>query len=70
MDAKYRKPAPKRAKRKRADHHGVPQLAAQMAGVSVYTVYAVIYKRVKSAHVKRAIRDARQQLQQARKKAA
>lgn len=70
MSTKYRRTAPKKAKRKRTDHHGVPQLAAQMAGVSVYTVYAVIYGRVKSAHVKRAISDARQQLRQARKKAA
>jgi hypothetical protein len=70
MATNYRKRVPKRARRKRTDHGGVPQLAAQIAGVSVYTVYAVIYKRVKSAHVDRAIADARRQLRQARKKAA
>ncbi|MCL5744349.1 MAG: hypothetical protein M1541_10550 [Acidobacteria bacterium] len=69
MATKYRKTAPKR-KRQRTDHGGVPQLAAQIAGVSVFTVYAVIYGRVKSAHVTRAIKDARQQLRQIRKKAA
>ena len=67
---KYRKRVPKRAERKRRDHGGVPQLAAQIAGVSVNTAYAVIYGRVKSAHVSRAIEDARKQLRQARKKAA
>ncbi len=67
MATKYRKPA---RKRQRTNHNGVPQLAAQIAGVSVYTVYAVIYGRVKSAHVSRAIEDARRQLQKARKRAA
>ncbi len=70
MVTKYRKRVPKRDERKRRDHGGVPQLAAQIAGVSVYTVYGVIYGRVKSAHVSRAIQDARQQLRQARRKAA
>jgi hypothetical protein len=70
MVTKYRKRVPKQAERKRRNHGGVPQLAAQIAGVSVYTVYAVIYGRVKSAHVTRAIQDARQQLRQARRKAA
>jgi hypothetical protein len=70
MATKYRKRVPKRAEGKRRDHGGVPQLAAQIAGVSVYTVYAVIYGRVKSAHVTRAIKDARQQLRNVRRKAA
>lgn len=70
MDTKYRKRVPKRVERKRRNHGGVPQLAAQTAGVSVYTVYAVIYGRVKSAHVSRAIKDARRQLREIRRKAA
>ncbi len=69
MAKKYRKTAPKR-ERQRTNHGGVPQLAAQIAGVSVNTAYAVIYGRVKSAHVSRAIEDARKQLRQARRKAA
>ncbi len=69
MATTYRRTAPK-SKRKRTAHHGVPQLAAQIAGVSVHTVYAVIYKRVKSAHVSRAIDEAKQRLEQARRKAA
>ena len=39
MPQTYRKPAPKRAKRINHDHGGVPQLAAQIAGVSVFMVY-------------------------------
>ncbi len=69
MATTYRKTAP-RHKRKHTAHHGVPQLAAQIAGVSVHTVYAVIYKRVKSAHVSRAIEEAKQRLQQARRNGA
>ncbi len=69
MATTYRRTAPER-KRKRTAHHGVPQLAAQIAGVSVHTVYAVIYKRVKAAHVSRAIDEAKQRLEQARRKAA
>ncbi len=69
MVNKNRKRVPKRSERKRRDHGGVPQLAAQIAGVSVHTVYGVIYGRVTSAKVSRAIKDARQQLRQARRKA-
>ena len=59
MAKKYRKTASTRTNQ---DHGGVPQLAAQIAGVSVYTVYGVIAGRVKSARVQRAIADAQRQL--------
>ncbi len=70
MVMKYGNRVSKQAERKRRNHHGVPQLAAKIADVSVYTVYGVIYGRVKSARVSRAIGEARQQLRQARRKAA
>jgi hypothetical protein len=70
MAKRYRRPAPKRAKRINHDHGGVPQLAAQIAGVSVFTVYGVIYGRVKSARVQRAIDEAERQLRRAKGRAA
>ena len=70
MAQRYRKSAPKRAKRINHDHGGVPQLAARIAGVSVWTAYGVIYGRVKSAHVARAIAEAERQLNHAKGRAA
>ena len=64
MAKTYRKAAPKRAKRINHDHGGVPQLAARIAGVSVWTAYGVIYGRVKSARVQRALDEAERQLGQ------
>ena len=65
MAKRYRKAAPKRAKRINHDHGGVPQLAARIANVSVWTVYGVIYGRVTSARVQRAIDEAAQRLSHA-----
>jgi hypothetical protein len=70
MAKRFRKPAPKKAKRINHDHGGVPQLAAQLSGKSVWTVYGVIYGRFKSARVERAIAEAERQLHQAKRRAA
>lgn len=64
----YKKP--KKAKRLNHDHGGVPQLAARIGGISVWTVYGVIYGRFTSAPAARAIKEAERQLRQASKKAA
>jgi len=49
-----------RTKRKTYRYHkGVVQLAAQLSRRSTSTVYGVLHKRFKSAHVERAIERAR-----------
>ncbi len=66
----YRKAAPARAKRTNRRHGGVPQLAAQISGRSLTTVYKVIYGHVKSVAVQQAIAEARRQLRDAKRRTA
>ena len=45
-------------------HNGVPQLAAEIAGVSVWMAYKVMYGQAQSRKVNRALAIARQRLGQ------
>jgi len=70
MTTRYKKAAPKKAKRTNRDHGGVPQLAAKLSGRSIWTVYGVIYRRVKSAHIERCIKKAQHLLTGTKEQAA
>jgi len=71
MAKAYRKTAPKRAKKRTIQRHGgVPQLAAKISGRSIWTVYGVIYGRVKSARVQQALEEAARRLLAAEGQAA
>lgn len=62
MAGKYKKTAVRKEERKRRRHHGVPQLAAEIAGVSIWMVYKVIYRQSTSARVQKAITEAKERL--------
>ena len=63
MAKAYRKTAPKRAKKRTIQRHrGLVKLAAEIADRTIWTVYGVIYGRVKSAHVQQAIEEAERRL--------
>ena len=70
MSKEYRKAAPKRAKRVNGQHGGaMVRLAAQIAGVTIWSVYGVLNKRVKSKRVQQAIDQARAELNRAERAA-
>lgn len=61
----YTRTAPKSRERKEKQrHNGVPQLAAEIAGVSVWMAYKVMYGQAQSRKVNRALAIARQRLGQ------
>ncbi len=61
----YTRTAPKSGDRKeRQRHNGVPQLAAEIAGVSVWMAYKVMYGQAQSRKVNRALAIAKQRLGQ------
>ena len=71
MAKAYRKTAPKRAKKRTIRRHGgVVKLAAEISGRTIWTVYGVIYGRVKSARVQQALDEAERRLLAAKGQAA
>lgn len=62
MAKSYRKITPKPSKKRTRRHGGLVKLAAKIAGRSIWTVYGVIYGRVKSARVLKALDEAQRRL--------
>lgn len=66
-------PARKRRRRTNRRYGDLVKVAARISGRSPKTIYAVLKKRIKSAHVSQAIAEAKKQIQAlkpARRKAA
>jgi hypothetical protein len=63
MATRYRKPASKRRK-KRQQHHGIPELAAALCGCSLSMAYKVRNGDATSARVAAAIQEAERRMAQ------